>query len=100
MRGTMQFQLSDTFSNHLIKYDDVRKKTIKQEPKKPKKPNPYPLGLPPLDKLIPHDVLPYGTKRKEEIIKTISRCSPEYRYTHMSYPKVTDKYPQLSLIHI
>ena len=37
MRGTMQFQLSDTFSNHLIKYDDVRKKTIKQEPRKPKK---------------------------------------------------------------
>ena len=30
MRETMQFQLSDTFSNHLIKYDDVRKKTIKQ----------------------------------------------------------------------
>ena len=65
MRGTMQFQLSDTFSNHLIKYDDVRKKTIKQEPKKPKKPNPYPLGLPPLDQLIPYDVLPYGTKMKE-----------------------------------
>ena len=95
MRGTMQFQLSDTFSNHLIKYDDVRKKTIKQEPKKPKKPNPYPFGLPPLDQLIPYDVLPYGTKRKEEIIKTISRCSPEHRYTHMSYPKVTDKYPQI-----
>ena len=95
MRETMQFQLSDTFSNHLIKYDDVRKKTIKQEPKKPKKPNPYPLGLPPLDQLIPYDVLPYGTKRKEEIIKTISRCSPEHRYTHMSYPKVTDKYPQI-----
>jgi len=37
MRETMQFQLSDTFSNHLIKYDDVRKKTIKQEPKKPRK---------------------------------------------------------------
>ena len=36
MRETMQFQLSDTFSNHLIKYDDVRKKTIKQQPKKPK----------------------------------------------------------------
>ena len=95
MRETMQFQLSDTFSNHLIKYDDVRKKTIKQEPKKPKKPNPYPLGLPPLDQLIPYDVLPYGTKRKEEIIKMISRCSPEHRYTHMSYPKVTDKYPQI-----
>ena len=55
MRGTMQFQLSDTFSNHLIKYDDVRKKTIKQQPKKPKKPNPYPFGLPPLDQLIPYD---------------------------------------------
>ena len=95
MRDTMQFQLSDTFSNHLIKYDDVRKKTIKQEPKKPKKPNPYPFGLPPLDQLIPYDVLPYGTKRKEEIIKMISRCSPEHRYTHMSYPKVTDKYPQI-----
>ena len=95
MRGTMQFQLSDTFSNHLIKYDDVRKKTIKQDPKKPKKPNPYPLGLPPLDQLIPYDVLPYGTKRKEEIIKTISRTSPEHRYTHISYPKVTDKYPQI-----
>ena len=37
MRETMQFQLSDTFSNHLIKYDDVRKKTIKQGPKKPSK---------------------------------------------------------------
>ena len=95
MRETMQFQLSDTFSNHLIKYDDVRKKTIKQEPKKPTKKSEYPLGLPPLDQLIPYDVLPYGTKRKEEIIKTISRTSPEHRYTHMSYPKVTDRYPQI-----
>ena len=95
MRGTMQFQLSDTFSNHLIKYDDVRKKTIKQQPRKPSKKSEYPLGLPPLDQLIPYDVLPYGTKRKEEIIKMISRCSPEHRYTHMSYPKVTDKYPQI-----
>ena len=95
MRETMQFQLSDTFSNHLIKYDDVRKKTIKPNPKKPSKKSEYPLGLPPLDQLIPYDVLPYGTKRKEEIIKTISRTSPEHRYTHMSYPKVTDKYPQI-----
>ena len=95
MRETMQFQLSDTFSNHLIKYDDVRKKTIKQDPKKPSKKSEYPLGLPPLDQLIPNDVLPYGTKKKEQIIKTISRCSPEHRYTHMSYPRVTDKYPQI-----
>ena len=95
MRGTMQFQLSDTFSNHLIKYDDVRKKTIKPNPKKSSKKSEYPLGLPPLDQLIPYDVLPYGTKRKQEIIKTISRCSPEHRYTHMSYPKVTDSYPQI-----
>jgi len=98
MRETMQFQLSgelEALGNHLIKYDDVRKKTIKQDPKKPSKKSEYPLGLPPLDNLIPHDVLPYGTKRKEEIIKTISRCSPEHRYTHMSYPKVTDKYPKM-----
>ena len=67
MRETMQFQLSDTFSNHLIKYDDVRKKTIKQEPKKPKKPNPYPFGLPPLDQLIPYDVLPSDRKRRSSI---------------------------------
>ena len=71
MRETMQFQLSDTFSNHLIKYDDVRKKTIKQNPKKSTKRSEYPLGLPPLDQLIPYDVLPQGTKRKQEIIKTI-----------------------------
>ena len=71
MRGTMQFQLSDTFSNHLIKYDDVRIKTIKPTPKKPSKKSEYPFGLPPLDQLIPYDVLPYGTKRKQEIIKLV-----------------------------
>ena len=56
MRGTMQFQLSgelEALGNHLIRYDDVRKKTIKQEPKKPTKKSEYPLGLPPLDQLIP-----------------------------------------------
>ena len=75
MRETMQFQLSgelEALGNHLIKYDDVRKKTIKQNPKNPSKKSEYPLGLPPLDNLIPHDVLPYRIKRKEEIIKRIS----------------------------
>ena len=70
MRETMQFQLSgelETLGNHLIRYDDVRKKTIKPNPKKSSKKSEYPLGLPPLDQLIPHDVLPYGTKGKKKL---------------------------------
>jgi len=93
-----RFQLSgnlENLGNHLIKYDTVRKPTAENKPKKPRKPNPFPLGLPPIDKLIPNDVLPYGAKRKEAIIRTISRCDPKYRYKTMSYPEVTDTYPQI-----
>ena len=98
MTNAYRFQLSgklQPLGNHLIKYDKVRKPTVENKPKKPRKPSPFPLGLPPIDKLIPYEALPYEMERKKEIIKDISRHTPGYRWTTMSYPKVTDSYPQI-----
>ena len=90
----MEFKLSTELSDKLIRYDRIRKSTVTAS-KTPKKPAEYPLGLPPIEKMLPKDVLPLTVSRKK-LIKDISNIRDHrYRWHTMSWPKVTDKYPQI-----
>ena len=90
----MEFKLSTELSDKLIRYDSIRKSTVTTS-KTPKKPAEYPLGLPPIEKMLPKDVLPLSVSRKK-LIKDISNIRDHrYRWHTMSWPKVTDKYPQI-----
>jgi len=90
----MEFKLSNELSDKLIRYDNVRRSTV-VETKKRKKQGEYPLGLPPIEKMLPKDVLPLSVDRKK-IIKDIGQNRDcRYRWDTFSWPKVTDKYPQI-----
>ena len=82
----MEFQLPSVLQEKLTPYDQVRrakesekKKVIRRQSK------PFHLGLPPVEKLIPHDVLPKNFNR-EELIKRISLSDLRERYISTQYP--------------
>jgi hypothetical protein len=82
----MEFQLPSVLQKKLTPYDEVRRKVAAEKQRiinKAKRP--FHLGLPPVDHLIPHDVLPKNYNR-EDIIKRISSMDLSYRYMEESYP--------------
>ncbi len=65
----MEFQLPSVLQKKLTPYDEVRRKVEAAKKKAVRKASrPFHLGLPPLDLLIPNDVLPRNCD-KEELIK-------------------------------
>jgi len=82
----MEFQLPSVLQEKLTPYDQVRrakesekKRVIRRQSK------PFSLGLPPLEQLIPNDVLPKNFNR-EELIKRISLSDLNQRYINTQYP--------------
>jgi len=84
----MEFQLPSVLQKKLTPYDEVRRKQEAEKKRlinKAKKP--FHLGLPPIFKLIPTDVLPKNRDRVE-IIKQISSNELSYRYQELCHPPV------------
>ena len=83
----MEFQLPSVLQKKLTPYDEVRRKVEAEKKKAVRKASkPFHLGLPPLDLLIPNDVLPKNYNR-EELIKRISTNELKYRYLDLTYPE-------------
>ena len=83
----MEFQLPSVLQKKLTPYDEVRRKAEAAKKKAVRKASkPFHLGLPPLDLLIPNDVLPRNCD-KEELIKRISSNELKYRYLDLTYPQ-------------
>ena len=83
----MEFQLPSVLQKKLTPYDEVRRKVEAAKKKAVRKASrPFHLGLPPLDLLIPNDVLPRNCD-KEELIKRISTNELKYRYLDLTYPQ-------------
>ena len=83
----MEFQLPSVLQKKLTPYDVVRRKAEAEKKKAVRKASkPFHLGLPPLDLLIPNDVLPKNCNR-EELIKRISLNELKYRYLDLTYPE-------------
>ncbi len=83
----MEFQLPSVLQKKLTPYDEVRRKAEAAKKKAVRKASrPFHLGLPPLDLLIPNDVLPRNCD-KEELIKRISTNELKYRYLDLTYPQ-------------
>ena len=83
----MEFQLPSVLQKKLTPYDEVRRKVEAEKKKAVRKASkPFHLGLPPLDLLIPNDVLPKNYNR-EELIKRISLNELKYRYLDLTYPE-------------
>ena len=83
----MEFQLPSVLQKKLTPYDEVRRKVEAAKKKAVRKASrPFHLGLPPLDLLIPNDVLPRNCD-KEELIKRISSNELKYRYLDLTYPQ-------------
>ena len=83
----MEFQLPSVLQKKLTPYDEVRRKVEAEKKKAVRKASkPFHLGLPPLDLLIPNDVLPKNCNR-EELIKRISLNELKYRYLDLTYPE-------------
>jgi hypothetical protein len=83
----MEFQLPSVLQKKLTPYDEVRRKVEAEKKKAVRKASkPFHLGLPPLDLLIPNDVLPKNYNR-EELIKRISTNELKYRYLDLTYPQ-------------
>ena len=83
----MEFQLPSVLQKKLTPYDEVRRKEQAAKQKAVRKASkPFHLGLPPLDLLIPNDVLPKNYNR-EELIKRISTNELKYRYLDLTYPE-------------
>ena len=83
----MEFQLPSVLQKKLTPYDVVRRKAEAEKKKTVRKASkPFHLGLPPLDLLIPNDVLPKNCNR-EELIKRISLNELKYRYLDLTYPE-------------
>ena len=83
----MEFQLPSVLQKKLTPYDEVRRKEEAAKKKAVRKASrPFHLGLPPLDLLIPNDVLPRNCD-KEELIKRISTNELKYRYLDLTYPQ-------------
>jgi len=83
----MEFQLPSVLQKKLTPYDEVRRKAEAAKKKAVRKASkPFHLGLPPLDLLIPNDVLPKNYNR-EELIKRISTNELKYRYLDLTYPE-------------
>ena len=83
----MEFQLPSVLQKKLTPYDEVRRKVEAEKKKAVRKASkPFHLGLPPLDLLIPNDVLPRNCD-KEELIKRISTNELKYRYLDLTYPQ-------------
>jgi len=83
----MEFQLPSVLQKKLTPYDEVRRKVEAAKKKAVRKASrPFHLGLPPLDLLIPNDVLPKNCNR-EELIKRISLNELKYRYLDLTYPE-------------
>ena len=83
----MEFQLPSVLQKKLTPYDEVRRKVEAAKKKAVRKASrPFHLGLPPLDLLIPNDVLPRNCD-KEELIKRISLNELKYRYLDLTYPE-------------
>ena len=67
----MEFQLPSVLQKKLTPYDEVRRKVESAKKKAVRKASkPFHLGLPPVDLLIPNDVLPRNCD-KEDLIKRI-----------------------------
>ena len=83
----MEFQLPSVLQKKLTPYDEVRRKVEADKKKAVRKASrPFHLGQPPLDLLIPNDVLPRNCD-KEELIKRISTNELKYRYLDLTYPQ-------------
>ena len=83
----MEFQLPSVLQKKLTPYDEVRRKVEAAKKKAVRKASrPFHLGLPPLDLMIPNDVLPRNCD-KEELIKRISTNELKYRYLDLTYPQ-------------
>ena len=83
----MEFQLPSVLQKKLTPYDEVRRKAEAAKKKAVRKASkPFHLGLPPLDLLIPNDVLPKNYNR-EDLIKRISLNDLKYRYLDLTYPE-------------
>ncbi len=89
----MEFQLPSVLQKKLTPYDEVRRKAEAAKKKAVRKASrPFHLGLPPLDLLIPNDVLPRNCD-KEELIKRISTNELKYRYLDLTYPQQKGQNP-------
>ena len=83
----MEFQLPSVLQKKLTPYDEVRRKIESAKKKAVRKASkPFHLGLPPVDLLIPNDVLPRNCD-KEELIKRITLNELNNRYAELSYPQ-------------
>ena len=61
----MEFQLPSVLQKKLTPYDEVRRKVEAEKKKAVRKASrPFHLGLPPLDLLIPNDVLPKNCEQR------------------------------------
>jgi len=86
----MEFQLPSVLQKKLTPYDEVRRKVETAKKKAIRKASrPFHLGLPPVDLLIPNDVLPKNCD-KEGLIKRITLNELNNRYTELSYPQHKD----------
>jgi hypothetical protein len=83
----MEFQLPSVLQKKLTPYDEVRRKVESAKKKAVRKASrPFHLGLPPVDLLIPNDVLPRNCD-KEDLIKRITLNELNNRYAELSYPQ-------------
>ena len=95
----MEFKLPSSLQEKLIPYDVVHREEAAQKKKIANRvAKPFHLGLPPVEHLIPNDVLPRNCDR-EKIIKDISAQDLEYRWMETCYPRVDPLSPNEPVTH-
>ena len=95
----MEFQLPSVLQEKLTPYDQVhREKAAEKRKAANRAAKPFHLGLPPVDQLIPNDVLPINCDR-ERIIKDISGQDIDYRFMQTCYPRADLLKPNEPITH-